>query len=237
MLVSIVIPVYNEEPAIQEILRRVCKAKIPDGWTREVIIIDDGSSDNTGERVDEFLSEHPEYYTMVEMHQSLINHGKGAALRAGFKLVKGDVVLVQDGDLEYNPNDYSKLLEPFREPEVHIVYGTRMANGLPKGMKLPNKIANVILTLLARVLYGQRITDEATGYKAFRKDVLSRIKLKCLRFEFCPEFLGRVSNLGYKIHEVPISYEPRGIFEGKKIRWWDGVEAVWWLFKIRFWDK
>ena len=232
--VSIVIPVYNEALAISEVLRRVCKAPLPAGFESEVVVIDDGSTDRTGASLREFLDEHPEHSSRLKHHDSLINHGKGAALRAGFRIATGEIVLVQDGDLEYSPTDYPALLEPFRDPDVHVVYGSRFLDGAPRGMKLANLVANRILSLAATLLYGQRISDEATGYKVFRRSVLDRFELRCRRFEFCPEFTGSVRRAGFHIHEVPIHYDPRGILEGKKIQARDGFIALWWLFKVRF---
>ncbi len=232
--VSIVIPVYNEALAIPEVLRRVCKAPLPPGFESEVVVIDDGSTDHTIASLREFLEEHPEHARTVKHHESLINHGKGAALRAGFRIASGEIVLVQDGDLEYSPSDYPKLLEPFRDPEVQVVYGSRFLHGAPRGMKLANLVANRILSLAATLLYGQRISDEATGYKLFRRSVLDRFELHCRRFEFCPEFTGNVRRAGIRIHEVPITYDPRGILEGKKIQARDGFIALWWLLKVRF---
>lgn len=232
--VSVIIPVYNEALAVSEVLRRVCKAPLPEGFESEVVVVDDGSTDHTIETIEEFKQEHPEYAERVRVHESLINHGKGAALRAGFKMATGDILLVQDGDLEYSPSDYPRLLEPFQDPKVHVVYGSRFFDGLPGGMKLPNLLANVILSSTTTIFYGQRVTDEATGYKVFRRSVLDRFDLNCRRFEFCPEFTGNVLKAGYRIHEVPISYNPRGILEGKKIKASDGFIAIWWLLKIWF---
>jgi glycosyltransferase involved in cell wall biosynthesis len=232
--VSIVIPVYNEAPAIAELLRRVCKAPLPDWCEMEVVVVDDGSTDRTMATIREFTEEHPEYRARVKIHESLINHGKGAALRAGFKIARGDIILVQDGDLEYSPADYPRLLEPFRDENVHVVYGSRFLEGLPRGMKWRNLVANLVLSALTTVLYGQRITDEATGYKLFRGSVLDHFELSCRRFEFCPEFTGNVLKAGFRIHEVPISYEARGILEGKKIKASDGLVAIRWLLKIWF---
>ena len=231
---SVVIPVYNEAVAITEVLRRVCAAPLPAWCKSEVVVVDDGSTDKTLDSIREFSKAHPGYADKVRLYQSLINHGKGAALRAGFKIAEGAIVLVQDGDLEYFPDDYSKLLEPFGDPEVHVVYGSRFANGWPKGMKLPNLIANRILSWAATLLYGQRISDEATGYKVFRRSVLDHFDLRCRRFEFCPEFTGRARQAGFRIHEVPIRYNPRGILKGKKIKVSDGFMALWWLLKVRF---
>ena len=231
---SVIIPVYNEALAIPEVLRRVCKAPLPAGCDLEVVVVDDGSTDTTRDAIHEFTDDHPEYAHRVKLHNSYINHGKGAALRAGFKIAEGAILLVQDGDLEYSPSDYGKLLEPFHDPDVHIVYGSRFMHGWPKGMKRRNLVANLILSWTARLLYGQRITDEATGYKVFRRSVLDHFELTCRRFEFCPEFTGRARRAGFRIHEVPIDYNPRGILEGKKIKASDGFVALWWLIKLRF---
>jgi len=232
--VSVVIPVYNEAPAIAELLRCVCKAPLPDWCEIEVVLVDDGSTDHTMTSIREFIDEHPESADRIKVHESLINHGKGAALRAGFKIARGDIILIQDGDLEYSPSDYADLLEPFRDPAVHIVYGSRFLRGWPRGMKRRNLVANLVLSATATVLFGQRISDEATGYKVFRRSVLDHFDLTCRRFEFCPEFTGNALKAGFRIHEIPIRYEPRGILEGKKIKASDGFQAIRWLFKIWF---
>ncbi len=230
--VSIVIPVYNEAPAISEVIRRVCKAPLPPGYAKEVVVVDDGSTDATIPSIREFCDEHPEYASILRVHESHINHGKGAALRAGFRIATGDIIVVQDGDLEYSPADYVNLIEPFAEDSTHVVYGSRFMRGFPHGMKRANLIANRILSITATLLYGQKITDEATGYKVFRRTVLDSFELQCRGFKFCPEFTGRVLNSGVRIHEVPIHYNPRGILEGKKIRALDGLIAVYWLVKV-----
>lgn len=233
-IVTIVVPVYNEALAIREILHRVCRAELPIGTERQVVVVDDGSTDTTADLIDGFIAENPAFSGFVNHFSSLINHGKGAALRAGFKLAKGDVIIIQDGDLEYDPKDYKILLEPFNKPEVDVVYGSRFMNGYPHKMKILNLIANRILAISTTLLYGQHISDEATGYKVFRREVLNRFVLNCRGFEFCPEFTGKVLRSGLKIVEVPISYDPRGILEGKKIRARDGFIALWWLIKMRF---
>ena len=231
MKLSVIIPVYNEAPAIAELLRRVCRAPLPEGWTRELVVVDDGSTDETVKTLAAFKEDHPEWADLFREHQSLINHGKGAALRAGFKIATGDIFIIQDGDLEYDPNDYIALLAPFEDPEVSVVFGTRFSKGYPRGMKLPNLLANRILSWTASLLFRQRITDEATCFKVFRQSVLEDIHLECRRFEFCPEFTGKVMKKGHAITEVPISYNPRGILEGKKIKASDGFVAMLWLFK------
>lgn len=231
--VSIVIPVYNEALAIYELLRRVVSAPL-DGHQAEVVIVDDGSTDETIARIEAFRNDHPNCKLVIRYHRGLINHGKGAALRAAFKLAEGDIILIQDGDLEYSPEDYPTLLAPFADPNVDVVYGSRFMHGNPKEMKLPNLIANKILTWTVRLLYRQNMTDEATGYKVFRRRILGSIDFKSRGFEFCPEFTSRVLRSGLSIIEVPIHYEPRGILEGKKIRAKDGFIALWWLLKLRF---
>lgn len=232
--VSVIIPVYNEALAVREVLTRVCNAPLLEGHEREVIVVDDGSIDESLQVVQEFLDQNPSLRSVVKVHSSLINHGKGSALRAGFKLATGDIILIQDGDLEYNPKDYPILLEPFRDESVHVVFGSRFMNGRPPGMKKRNLLANIILTQTTRLLYGHPITDEATGYKVFRSSVLKKFTLDCKGFEFCPEFVSKVLQAGYRIVEVPIHYDPRGILEGKKIKAIDGFIAIYWLFKVKF---
>jgi dolichol-phosphate mannosyltransferase len=232
---SVIIPVYNEALAVKELLGRVFKAPLPSGVSREVIVVDDGSTDITVGLIHEYMTEHPEHAQVLRVHTNIVNHGKGAALRAGFKLATGDILLVQDGDLEYSPNDYTKLISPFlQNPDVHVVYGSRFASGYPKGMRLRNLVANIILATTTNILYRQALKDEATGYKVFRNSVLKKFNLSCRGFEFCPEFTGKVLRVGFRIYEIPISYNPRGILEGKKIKARDGFIAMWWLFKTRF---
>jgi dolichol-phosphate mannosyltransferase len=228
MKVSILIPVYNEFPVLPLVLQRVFNAPLPNGCTKEVIIVDDGSTDGTTELLEQYRS-----MPLTVIHNSVVNFGKGAAIRIGIERATGDVILVQDGDLEYDPKDYVKVLSPITRNEASVVYGSRFL-GNAQGMKLANWMANKILTLAANTLYGARITDEATGYKAFRADVLRSVNLQCMRFEFCPEITAKVRRLGHRIHEAPISYNPRGVLEGKKIRWTDGVSALWTLVRYRF---
>ena len=227
MKVSILIPVYNEALTLPLIVQRVLAAPLPPGCEKEIVLIDDGSTDGTAELVDRY-----EGSPLVVVQHSPVNFGKGAALRIGIARATGDVILVQDGDLEYDPNDYVRILAPIVEGRAKVVYGSRFLGGV-KGMKFANWTANKILTLASNLLFGAGITDEATAYKAFSRDVLQSMRLTCVRFEFCPEVTAKVRRLGYDIHEVPISYNPRGILEGKKIRWKDGVEALWTLCKYR----
>jgi glycosyltransferase involved in cell wall biosynthesis len=226
--VSIIIPVYNELRSLPLVLKRVLDAPLPAGCEKEVVIVDDGSTDGTTELLTQFSG-----WPLVAVHHSVVNFGKGAAIRIGLAKASGDLVLIQDGDLEYDPHDYSRILEPLIAGAADIVYGSRFRKGV-RGMRWPNWLANKILTFSANMLFSAEITDEATAYKGFRAEVLRSVRLKCLRFEFCPEVTAKVRRLGYRIHEVPISYSPRGILEGKKIRWQDGAQALWTLMKCRF---
>ncbi len=231
--VSIVIPVYNEFPTLVRVLDRVLAAPLPGGCDREVIVVDDGSTDGTGAVLDEYARRGLQSSSAVLVHHSSKNVGKGAALRVGIARATGDVILVQDGDLEYDPQDYHALLQPIVEGQADVVYGSRF-RGRVRGMKTANWIANKTLTFAANLLYDAGITDEATAYKAFRASVIKGIPLACVRFEFCPEVTAKLSRLGYRIREVPISYTPRSIRDGKKIRCLDGLEALWTLLCYRF---
>lgn len=228
MKVSILIPVYNERNVLAEVLDRVTAAPLPAGCEREIIVIDDGSTDGTADVMARFAAN-----PAVRSLRSAKNHGKGYAIRLGIQQASGDIILIQDGDLEYDPREYSKLLKPLLDRSADVVYGSRFLAGAPT-MRFANWLANKVLTFAANVLYGARITDEATAYKAFRSDILKDLPLECRRFEFCPEVTAKVRRLGYRIAETPISYNPRGVLDGKKIRWHDGVVALWTLIKWRF---
>ncbi len=228
MKVSILIPIYNEFLTLPLVIQRVLEAKLPPGYEKEIIIIDDGSTDGTTQ----FLIEICQQNSPMQLHRSPVNSGKGTAIRIGLAKASGDIVIVQDGDLEYDPADYLKILEPIAAGTADVVYGSRFRNART-GMKTANWIANKILTGTANVLYNAHLTDQATAYKAFRMDVIGSLHLQCRRFEFCPEVTAKLLRTGFKIHEVPISYNPRGILEGKKIRWHDGVQALWTLLRHR----
>lgn len=229
MKISILIPVYNEFRTFDRVMERVMAAPLPEGCSKEIIAVDDGSTDGTAQMLDGYARA-----GVIVAHAS--HRGKGSAIRRGITLAAGDVALIQDGDLEYDPADYSKLLEPILRGEAPIVYGSRFL-GERTGMAWKNWVANRILTAAANLLYRARITDEATAYKAIRMDVLKRLRLECERFEFCPELTAKARRLGLAIREVPIRYNARGIAEGKKIRARDGFEALWTLVKYRFASK
>jgi glycosyltransferase involved in cell wall biosynthesis len=225
MKVSIVIPVYNEFRTFHQVIERVRRAPLPAGCDKEIIVVDDGSTDGTVQR-------HAEPLADVK-HRRIAHSGKGSAIRAGIELATGDIVLMQDGDLEYDPGDYARILDPIVRGGADIVYGSRF---LGKRVAMPwrNRLANHILTAAANLLYGARLTDEATAYKAFRMAIFREIHLECRRFEFCPEVTAKARRRGYRIREVPVSYNARGIAEGKKIRARDGWEALWTLLRYRF---
>ncbi len=238
MKLSIIIPSYNEEATIKELLKRVKNANLY-GVKKEIIVVDDGSKDKTSEIVKKMKD-----VTLIKHSQ---NKGKGAAIRTGIEYATGDITIIQDADLEYDPNDYYRLIKPIIDNKTQVVYGSRFLDTVVytkrhkkfvKGKHTKAYSAfyfgGRFLTLLTNLLYNSSITDEATCYKVFRTNLLKSLNLKCNRFEFCPEVTAKVLKRGYKIIEVPTSYNPRTMEEGKKINWKDGIEAVWTLIKYRF---
>jgi dolichol-phosphate mannosyltransferase len=227
LILSVIIPVYNEARTIEEILKRV-KAV---GIAKEVIIVDDGSTDGTRDYL-KSIENTGEYKVFYHAR----NIGKGAAIRTAISQVTGDIVIIQDADLEYDPQDYHDVIAPIAEGRASVVYGSRYINPENDLPFTRFKVGVLMLTALANWLYSAGITDEATCYKAFRADVLRRLPLKCKRFNFCPEVTAKVRKRGYRIKEVPISYRYRTTREGKKIKWRDGFEAALALIKYRFID-
>ncbi len=220
MKLSIIIPAYNEIDTIEEVLRRVKAVDVE----KEIIVTDDCSTDGTRE----FLRAQPD----IILVESNCNRGKGASIRAAIQRVSGDIVLIQDADLEYDPKDYFAMIKPIVDGAADMVYGTRFAQGRPK-MRWANYLANKVFAVLASMLYATKVTDEATCYKAFRTEVLKSIELRCNRFEFCPEVTARLLKRGYRYAEVPVWYEARTYAQGKKITWKDGIECIWTLLKYR----
>jgi len=227
MLVSILVPAYNEEDTIVESIRRVCAVDFGANEI-EIIVVDDASSDRTVERVQ-----------AMECPIRLIRHdknkGKGAAIRTALAQAKGDVVVIHDADLEYDPADIPALIAPIVAGRAPASFGTRFALGAkPSGMKPQNYLANKILALSATLLFFRKVTDEATCYKAVRTDLLREMNLQSQRFEFCPEVTAKLLRARHTIAEVPVRYHARTMAEGKKIHWYDGLEALWTLIKYRF---
>lgn len=220
--VSIIIPVFNEIKSIAKLLHLVESSAVH----KQIIVVDDGSTDGT---LEELMNTDWPFAVTAVFHDE--NRGKGAAIRTGLEHARGEFVLIQDADLEYDPQDYPALLEPLRQGHTNVVYGVRPDR---KERGLLFFYGAKFLTYLTNFLYGCQIQDEATCYKAFRRSTLNLVQLKCRRFEFCPEVTAKMSRIGEQIWEVPISYNPRTEKEGKKIRWTDGLAAMWTLLRYRF---
>ncbi|MBI5286923.1 MAG: glycosyltransferase family 2 protein [Deltaproteobacteria bacterium] len=223
MKVSVVIPVYNEGPFVEEVITRVIKTGIPE----ELVIIDDGSTDGTGEIL-KGLADYGHYNNCrIKVLFQDRNRGKGAALRRGFKEVSGDIVIIQDADLEYDPRDYPRLLSPILDGRADVVYGSRFAGGEShRVLYFWHMVGNKLVTLMSNMLTDLNLTDMETGYKVFRKDVLDKITIEEDRFGFEPEITAKVAKLGVRIYEIGISYSGRSYAEGKKINWKDGLSAI-----------
>ncbi len=226
MKISIIIPIHNEEVLLPDVMKNIRRL----AFEKEIILVDDGSTDGTHALLKK-ESSFPD--TKVLYHG--INQGKGASIRTGLQQVTGDIVIIQDADMEYNSDEIPRVLEPILKGETQVSYGSRFL-GRINNMRLPNRVANHLLAWMVSLLYGQVITDEATAYKAFRTEVIQSIPLNCTRFEFCPEITAKILKRGYKIIEVPVSYTARTFEEGKKIGWKDFFQAVKILLKYRFRD-
>ncbi|MGB7537498.1 MAG: glycosyltransferase family 2 protein [Anaerolineales bacterium] len=227
MKLSVVIPVYNEKNTIAELLRRVKTT----GRAYEIILVDDGSTDGTRELLRTLAS--PPAVKAV-FHEK--NMGKGAALRTGFQHAGGDVILVQDADLEYNPAEYPALLEPFECGQADVVYGSRFLGSKHRVTMFWHMVANQLLTFATNVLYNSILSDMETGYKVFKADLLKSIPLRANRFDFEPEITAKILKRKARVFEIPISFNPREYDEGKKIGLVDAFAAIWALIKYRFMD-
>lgn len=225
---SIVIPIYNEAEHLEEILRQIEAVEI--GMEKELILVDDCSTDGTRDILKK-LEESTENTAKIFYHD--INRGKGATVRTGFEHISGDITLVQDADLEYDPNDYPKLLEPILEDRADVVYGSRFMEGRQEGL-LRSYLANRFLTFLANVVNGTNLTDMETCYKVIKTDILKDISLSSDRFGFEPEITAKLAKRKCKIIDVPISYRGRDYDEGKTVSWKDGIAAVIHIFRFRF---
>lgn len=230
MKLTVVIPCYNEKNTILTLLERVKNANVGEGNQKEIIVVDDDSRDGTRE----LLKPLEDKYKIIYQDKNL---GKGYALRTGFKHATGDIAIIQDADLEYDPNDYADLIAPIIKGESKVVYGSRERNKKNKTHSgLSFYLGGLFLTWLTNFLYGSDLTDVFTCYKVFEVNTLRSIPLICRRFEFDSEVTARILKKGIRIKEVPISYYPRKINDGKKINWKDGLQAIWTLAKYRFMD-
>lgn len=226
--VSVVIPIYNEKVFITQTVKRV----IDTGVVSEIIMVDDYSTDGTREVLKDIINELSTSKVKITLILQERNRGKGAALRRGFRIVTGDVIIIQDADLEYNPNDYPKLLEPIIDGRADVVYGSRFMGGTHRVLFFWHMLGNKSLTLFSNMLTNLNLTDMETCYKVFRTDVLKDITLTSDRFGFEPEITAKLSKKGFRIYETSVSYAGRTYAEGKKINWKDGVAAFWHIIKF-----
>ncbi len=238
MLLSIVVPAYNEEKTIAIIISRVKEVRLSKGIEIEIIAVDDASTDSTFK----VLSNIHLKKLKLRIFKHKINRGKGAAVKTGFSKANGDLVMIQDADLEYDPSYIPKLIEPILKGKAKVVYGTRLKNyplklsGAKRTPLIAHYLGNKFLSLITNLIYQSGVTDMETGYKVFHKDVIKNLIIESERFDLEPEITAKVLKRGYHIYEIPIKTTPRGYDEGKKITWKDGIRAVFTLIKYRFKD-
>ncbi len=231
-LLSVVIPFLNEEATLGSLVERVQRARLPSGWSRELILVDDGSTDRSGTLADELAARWPN----IRVCHHKRNRGKGAAVRTGYRLARGDVVIVQDADLEYDPRDYARILAAMDRHGSAAVYGSRILGHT--GTRYRRYwLGGRLVTTVNNLLFGATLTDQPTCYKAVRRWLLDALELEADGFEFCTELTCKLLNRGIRIREVPIRYYPRGFEEGKKIRPRDGLKAVWTMVRLLLFDR
>ena len=233
MLLSIVMPVYNERESLFEIIRRVLDSPI--SIEREIILVDDCSKDGTRDLYPQLAQKFPN--ARFTTHMQPVNQGKGAALRKGFELAQGDIILIQDADLEYDPSDYPKLLAPILAGKADVVYGSRFVGGdAHRVLYYWHSVGNGVLTTLSNMFTNLNLTDMETCYKVFKAEVIRPLKLRSNRFGFEPEVTAKIAKGRWRIYEVGVSYAGRTYEEGKKITWRDGVKAIFCIVRYRFFD-
>jgi glycosyltransferase involved in cell wall biosynthesis len=231
--VSIVVPVYNERATVAAILARVAAAPLPAGLEREIVVVDDASTDGTRELLRELASGGR---LSIRLFEQPANRGKGAALRRGFAEARGDVIVVQDADLEYDPADYPVLLQPILDGKADAVFGSRFLSGPHRVLLFWHYAGNKLLTTLSNIFSNLNLTDMETCYKVFRRSLLDGVVLKSNRFGIEPELTAKLAKRGARIYEVPISYHGRTYEEGKKIGWKDGIAALWAIVRFNLFD-
>jgi len=237
---SVVIPVYNEETTLAVLLDKVAAAPLPEAVAElEMVVVDDRSTDGTWQALEKWQPVPRDDGRSVALarHRHPRNSGKGAALRTGFVATTGDILLIQDADLEYDPSDYPVLLQPIMDGRADVVYGSRFLSGPHRVLFFWHQVGNTFLTVLSNMFSDLNLTDMETCYKVFKREVIERISFRSDRFGFEPEFTAKVARLGLRIYEVPISYHGRTYNEGKKIGWKDGVSAIWSILRFNLWDR
>jgi glycosyltransferase involved in cell wall biosynthesis len=234
---SILIPVYNEALTIHQILDKIKLTRLSEGTQKEIILINDRSTDNSSQIISRYITDHPEMRMIL--HDQEKNMGKGAAIQKGIQLAMGDYVIIQDADLEYDPEEYNLLLQPILNGSADVVYGSRFSGGNPhRILFFWHTLGNKFLTFLSNIFTGLNLSDMETCYKLFDADILKQIKLKEKRFGFEPEVTAKISRVpGIRIYEVGISYYGRSFYEGKKIGWKDGIRTLWCILKYNTWSK
>ena len=232
---SIIIPCYNEEKLITTVLEKVLLTKLDHDLEKQIIIVNDGSTDNSANAINKFCEKNP---SSISIHQQT-NSGKGAAVKAALQKVNGDIIIIQDADFEYDPNDYNKLLRPIIDGHADIVYGSRFRGSEPhRVLFFFHTIGNKFLTFLSNLFTGLNLTDMETGYKMFRTDILKQIRLKENRFGFEPEVTAKASRIKrIRVYEVGIAYYGRTYDDGKKIKWTDGFHAIWCILKYNIFSR